>query len=67
MVKKKSVYKAVYMYKSVFMFFLVREMNSWPLMLILWYAGRRREDLAPPSSLFGTLLCRRGCVKKKKR
>lgn len=54
----KSVYKAVYMYKSVFMF-LVREMNSWPLMLILWYAGRRREE-PPPSSLYGTLLCRRG-------
>lgn len=33
------------MYKSVFMFwFLVREMKSWPLILILWYAGRRRED-----------------------
>lgn len=36
------------MYRSVFMF-LVREMNSWPLMLILWYEGRRRE--APPPLL----------------
>lgn len=55
---KKSLYKAVYMYRSVFMF-LVREMNSWPLMLILWYEGRRREAPPPSSSLYGTPLCRR--------
>lgn len=48
-------------------FFLVREMNSWPLMLILWYARRRREDLAPLSSLFGALLCHWGRAKKKKK
>ncbi|KAK2893424.1 hypothetical protein Q8A73_015908 [Channa argus] len=40
-------------------------MNSWPLMLILWYARRRREE-APPSSLCGTLLCRRGKNRNRK-
>lgn len=40
----KSVYKTVYMYKYVFMF-LVRKTNSWPSMLILWYARRRGRVL----------------------
>lgn len=41
-------------------------MNSWPLMLSLWYAGRRREE-PPPSSLYGTLLCRWGKQKHKQK
>lgn len=65
MVKKKVCIKQ-YICTNLFLCFLVREMNSWPLMLILWYAGRRREEPRPPSSLCGTLLCRRGRVWKKK-
>lgn len=64
MVKKKVCIKQ-YICTNLFLCFLVREMNSWPLMLILWYAGRRREEPRPPSSLCGTLLCRRGRVWKK--
>lgn len=66
MVKKKVCIKQ-YICTNLFLCFLVREMNSWPLMLILWYAGRRREEPRPPSSLCGTLLCRRGRVWKKKK
>lgn len=66
MVKKKNkVCIKQYICTNLFLCFLVREMNSWPLMLILWYAGRRREEPRPPSSLYGTLLCRRGRVWKK--
>lgn len=63
---KKKVCIKQYICTNLFLCFLVREMNSWPLMLILWYAGRRREEPRPPSSLCGTLLCRRGRVWKKK-
>lgn len=66
MVKKKVCIKQ-YICTNLFLCFLVREMNSWPLMLILWYAGRRREEPRPPSSLCGTLLCRRGRVWKKQK
>ena len=58
----KSVYKAVYMYKSVFMFFgkgdeqLALDADS--------VVCRKKEGGVPPSSLYGTLLCRRGCVNK---
>lgn len=55
-----------YICTNQFLCFLVREMNSWPLMLSLWYAGRRREE-PPPSSLYGTLLCRRGKQKQKQK
>lgn len=65
MVKKKVCIKQ-YICTNLFLCFLVREMNSWPLMLILWYAGRRREEPRPPSSLCGTLLSPRSCLKKKK-
>lgn len=42
-------------------------MNSWPLMLILWYAGRRREDPQPPLlSLWHTALSPRSCKQKHK-
>lgn len=40
-------------------------MNSWPLMLILWYAGRRRED-PPLLSLWHTALSPRLCKQKQK-
>lgn len=63
-----------YICTNLFLCFLVREMNSWPLMLILWYAGRRREDhpptptySRPPSSPYGTPLCRRGKQKHKQK
>lgn len=63
--KKQTVCIKQYICTNLFLCFLVREMNSWPLMLILWSAGRRREE--PPSSLYGTLLCRRGRVHKKQK
>lgn len=50
MVKKKVCIKQ-YICTNLFLCFLVREMNSWPLMLILWYAGRRREDHPHPTPL----------------
>lgn len=67
--KKKKVCIKQYICTNLFLCFLVREMNSWPLMLILWYAGRRREDhpRPPPSSLYGTLLCRRSKQKHKQK
>lgn len=64
MVKKKVCIKQ-YICTNLFLCFLVREMNSWPLMLILWYAGRRREEL-PLLSLWHTALSPRSCKKKKR-
>lgn len=48
---KKKVCIKQYICTNLFLCFLVREMNSWPLMLILWYAGRRREEPPPPLSM----------------
>lgn len=64
--KKKSVYKAVYMYKSVFMFFgkgdeqLALDADS--------VVCRKEEGGAPPPllSLWHTALSPRSCLKKKK-
>lgn len=65
--KKKSVYKAVYMYKSVFMFFgkgdeqLALDADS--------VACRKEEGGAPPPllSLWHTALSPRSCLKKTKK
>lgn len=67
MVKKKSVYKAVYMYKSVFMFFgkgdeqLALDADS--------VVCRKEEGGAPPPllSLWHTALSPRSCLKKTKK
>lgn len=66
MVKKKNkVCIKQYICTNLFLCFLVREMNSWPLMLILWYAGRRREEPRPPLlSLWHTALSPRSCLEK---